>query len=116
MLLAIHANAGEIKIVSLNPALTEILFDLGLGKNIIGTSSFSNYPKEAKKIQTVGSYLKPSIEKIIRLKPTHILVFKEGDPTIEESFKRANLNYILFESRTLKDFENTILTLSKLFD
>ncbi len=114
--LSFHADASDVRIVSLNPALTEILFDLGLEEKIVGTSSFSNYPVQAKKIPTVGSYIKPSIEKILRLRPTHVLVFKEGDPTIEESLKRAKVNYILYDSRTLTDFKNTVASVAKLFD
>ncbi len=109
------AFADEIRIVSLSPAITEVLFDLGLEKNIVGTSSFSNYPESAKKIPTIGSYLSPSIEKIIRLNPTHVLVFKEGDPAIEESLKKAKLNFIVLESRTLDDFEHMVKELGTLF-
>jgi ABC-type Fe3+-hydroxamate transport system substrate-binding protein len=107
---------AEVRIVSLSPALTEVLFELGLGKNVVGTSSFSNIPEEAKKIPTVGSYLSPSIEKIIRLNPTHVLIFKEGDPSIEESLKKANLNYLVFDSRSLDDFETLVKEIGKTFD
>lgn len=115
LLFSISVQANEPRIVSLSPAITEVLFDLGLEKNIVGTSSFSNYPEAAKKIPTIGSYLSPSIEKIIRLNPTHILVFKEGDPSIEESLKKAKLNFIVLESRTLEDFEHMVKELGTLF-
>lgn len=107
--------AQDFRIVSLSPAITEVLYDLGLEKNIVGTSSFSNYPDAAKNIPTVGSYLNPSIEKIIRLNPTHVLVFREGDPTIEESLKKAKLNFVVLESRTLDDFENIVTELGNVF-
>lgn len=114
-LFSLSAHANEPRIVSLSPAITEVLFELGLEKNIVGTSSFSNYPEAAKKIPSIGSYLSPSIEKIIRLNPTHVLVFKEGDPSIEESLKKAKLNFIVLESRTLEDFENMVKELGLLF-
>ena len=114
--LGLPSNASEIRIVSLNPSLTEMLFDLGLEKNIVGTTSFSNFPKEASLIPTIGSYFKPSIEKIIRLKPTHVLAFKEGDPTIYEELKKAGLNFYVFESRSLEDFESTLNKISNLFN
>ena len=37
------------RIISLSPSMTEILFAMGLGNNIVGVSSFSDYPAEAKK-------------------------------------------------------------------
>jgi ABC-type Fe3+-hydroxamate transport system substrate-binding protein len=112
----ILSNAADLRIVSLSPALTEVLFELGLQDKIVGTSSFSDFPSDAKKIPTVGSYLKPSIEKILRLNPTHVLVFKEGDPTIAESLKNAKLNYIVYDSRTLEDFEKMIQSLGSTFN
>ena len=54
------------RIVSLNPALTEILFKLDLGNHIVGTTTYSDYPEAAKKIPIIGSYFKPNIEKIIK--------------------------------------------------
>lgn len=112
---SLRVHAEEVRVVSLSPAITEVLFNLGLGKNIVGTSSFSSFPESAKNIPTVGSYLSPSIEKIIRLKPTHVLVFKEGDPSIEESLKKAKLNFVVLESRNLEDFENMVKELGNIF-
>lgn len=103
------------RIVSLSPAITEILFELGLEKSIVGTSSHSNYPEAAKNIPTVGSYLQPSVEKILRLNPTHVLVFKEGDPSIEEALTKSKLNFIVLESRTLEDFEAIVKKLGTEF-
>jgi len=37
------------RIVSLAPSMTEILFALGLGDNIVGVSTFCDYPEEATK-------------------------------------------------------------------
>lgn len=108
-------HAEEIRIVSLNPAITEVLFKLGLEKNIVGVSSFSDKPIAAKKIASVGSYVKPSIEKILRLRPTHVLLFKEGDASIGESLKKSELNYIIFESRSLENFEALVKKLGTLF-
>lgn len=115
ILFSVSSHAEDTRIVSLNPAITEVLYQLGLENKIVGVSSFSDYPDSAKKIPSVGSYLKPSIERIVRLKPTHVLVFKEGDPSIETELKNAKLNYIVFESRSLEDFENLIQKLSTMF-
>lgn len=112
----LDSQENSVRIVSLSPAITEALYDLDLGKYIVGTSSFSNYPESAKHIPTVGSYLQPSIEKIIRLKPTHVLVFKEGDPSIEKSLQNAKLNFITLESRSLDDYESMIKKLGSTFN
>ena len=68
------------RIISLAPSTTEILFALGLGDNIVGVSSFSDYPAEAKKKPTVGGMSNPSIEAVISLKPDTVIMSLDGNP------------------------------------
>ena len=58
-----------LRIVSLSPAITEILFELGLGRQIVGAAEYSDYPPEAKQIPRVGAYGEPNIELILRVRP-----------------------------------------------
>ena len=64
------------RIISLAPALTEILFGLGLGDNIIGVTTLCNYPPEALSKDKIGTFSQPNIEKILLLKPD--IVFATG--------------------------------------
>jgi iron complex transport system substrate-binding protein len=57
------------RIISLSPAITEILFELGLGEQIVGVSEYSDYPPAARQIPRMGKYGDPNIELIIRAKP-----------------------------------------------
>ncbi len=107
---------ADDRIVSLNPTLTEILFDLDLGNRIVGTTTFSNFPDAAKKIKTIGSYSKPSLEKIIELKPTHVLAFIEGDPEIVASLKKAKTPLFSYAARNLGDYVNILTELGGLFN
>ena len=67
---------AALRIVSLAPSTTEILFALGLDDEIVGVSSFCNYPLQAKDKEKIGSFSRPNIEKIISLKPD--IVFCTG--------------------------------------
>ncbi|NIA06327.1 MAG: ABC transporter substrate-binding protein [Actinobacteria bacterium] len=58
-----------LRIISLSPAITEILFELGLGEQIVGVSEYSDYPLEAEQIPRVGGYGEPNIELILRSRP-----------------------------------------------
>jgi iron complex transport system substrate-binding protein len=66
-------------IVSLSPSNTEILFALGLEDRVVGVTKYCNYPplvkelKECKKIEVVGEYVDPDIEKILSLHPDLVL-------------------------------------------
>jgi len=58
--------------ISLAPSTTEILFALGAGDEVVGVSSYCNWPPEAKNKTQVGDFSKPNIEKIAALKPDYV--------------------------------------------
>lgn len=62
------------RFVSLAPNLTEIAFALGAGDGLVGRTTYCNYPAEAQRVETVGDTLKPSIERIIALRPQVVFV------------------------------------------
>lgn len=68
------------RIVSLAPSITEILFALGLNKEVVGVTQFSNYPPATKGIKKVGSYIKLNIEVIVGLSPDLIIATADGNP------------------------------------
>ena len=71
--------ARPARIVSLAPAITEVLFAVGAGPQVVGVTEFCNYPPEAQEgREVVGGFSAESmsVEKIIALKPD--LVFAEG--------------------------------------
>lgn len=57
------------RIVCLMPSVTDAVFALGAGKNVIAVSDYSNYPAEAKSKPNVGSLLDPSMEAIVAFHP-----------------------------------------------
>lgn len=62
------------KIVSLAPSNTELLFAVGAGPQVIGRDEFSDYPPEAKDLQSVGGSMgKYSYEQIAALQPDIVL-------------------------------------------
>ncbi|PHV11523.1 cobalamin-binding protein [Chitinimonas sp. BJB300] len=68
------------RIISLAPHLTEDLFAIGAGPNIVGVSSYSDYPAAAKKIPEIGSYNHFDLEQIRTLKPDLIVAWPGGNP------------------------------------
>ncbi|HQZ03405.1 MAG TPA: helical backbone metal receptor [Thauera sp.] len=72
----LHEPAGpEARIVSLVPSLTELLFDLGLGAQVVGRTGFCIHPREAlRAVPKVGGTKDVKLERIRELAPTHLLV------------------------------------------
>lgn len=61
------------RIIALSPAITEIVFELGLGEQIVGASEHSDYPPEAKQILRMGKYGDPNIELILWANPDLVI-------------------------------------------
>ncbi|HEY0466994.1 MAG TPA: helical backbone metal receptor [Polyangiaceae bacterium] len=66
-------RSGKQRLISLSPAITETLFAIGAGAELVGVSNYCNYPEEAQKLPRVGSALTPAYEAIVRLRPSLIL-------------------------------------------
>jgi iron complex transport system substrate-binding protein len=94
LLVGLSAQAKSYRrIVSLSPVITEELYLLGLGGDIIGNTQYCNRPQEAKRKKKVGTLLDVNIEKIIGLKPDLVLA---SALTPESDLKRLDLLGIAF--------------------
>ena len=69
----INVRENPQRIISLAPSVTETLFALGLGDRVVGVTSYCDYPPEAARKEKVGDTLRPSIEKIVALKPDLVI-------------------------------------------
>jgi len=80
------------KYISLAPSTTEILFALGLGEDIVGVSSYCNWPPETKNKAKIGDFSHPNIEKIISLKPDYIFCTGLEQAPVVEELKHLEFN------------------------
>lgn len=81
-----------LRIVSLTPSVTEILFAIGAGTQVVGRDSFSNYPPEAADIQDVGGSMGVySIETIVSLKPDLVIAAEINTPEQVSALENMNL-------------------------
>ncbi|MDI7261484.1 MAG: cobalamin-binding protein [Thermodesulfobacteriota bacterium] len=61
------------------PSITEILFALDINEEIVGITSFCDYPEAALSKPKIGGFVNPSIEKIVSLKPDLVIGIGEGN-------------------------------------
>ena len=61
------------RVVSLSPAVTEIMFALGADDLLVGRTDFCEYPDEASQIPSIGGISNLNIEKILSLKPDLVI-------------------------------------------
>src|SRR5690606_7944392 len=63
------------RIVSLAPKNTELVFAIGAGSQVVGATTYCNYPPEAEKIYKIGGFSSHSIslERVAALQPDLVL-------------------------------------------
>jgi iron complex transport system substrate-binding protein len=77
LLLTVLLALAPYRIVSVAPSITEILFALGAGDQVVGDTIYCDYPEAAKTKAKIGGFTTPSIEAILKLGPD--LVFMTDD-------------------------------------
>jgi len=95
------------RIVSLIPAVTEMLFALGAGPQVVAVGSFDTYPPEVKKLPRVGALIDPDVERILSLHPDLVIVFAT-QTTLREQLGRAQIPIYVYNHAGLADVFTTI--------
>ncbi len=85
------------RIISLAPNITEILFALDLGDNIVGVTRFCDYPLEALQKERIGGLVDPNLEKIISLNPDLIIGFRGNPIRLIKRMQEFNLPVFVLE-------------------
>ncbi len=93
------STSGEpTRIVSLAPNLTEILFALGLGENVVAVSNNCDWPAEAVSRKKVGTFWQPNTEAIIASRPDLVItLWFEQQKAVADTLSRLG-----YEVLTLK--------------
>jgi len=71
------------RVISINPAATEILFELGCQGRLVAVSDFCNYPAEVKDFEKVGGATGHNFERIARLAPDLVIFQGAGEDMVK---------------------------------
>jgi iron complex transport system substrate-binding protein len=104
-----------IRIISMAPNLTEILFYIEAGSQIVGAVEYSDFPHEAHDIPKIGSSHQFDIEAVLALQPDLIVAWESGN-RVEDLATLEQLGMHIFrtEPRTLNDIATLMQRLGKL--
>ena len=99
------------RIVSLTPATTEILFEIGAGSRVVGkVEDVANVPPEAAAIPIVATFAGVDVEQIVDLEAD--LVISAGDGLTQgaavEQLRRADIPVLVVYPTTVEDALNGI--------
>ena len=102
------------RIITLAPSMTEIVFAAGLGDNIVGVTSYCDYPEEALSKPKIGGMTNPSLEAVVSLKPDIVLMTTDGNPKeFEQRLHSMNIRTYVFRARTIAQLPDGIRKLGQ---
>ncbi len=102
-----NATAPPRRIVSLVPAITEMLFAVGAGTQVVAVSSYDQFPPEVKALPKVGALLDPDTERILAMRPEMVIVYG-SQSELERQFERAGIRTFSYRHGGIATTLNTI--------
>jgi iron complex transport system substrate-binding protein len=100
------------RIVSLNPATTEILFTLGAGPRLVGRTKYDLWPDSAKLIPPLGDGIQPNVEAVLASHPDLVILYASQDKRPAAARLRdAGVNTLSLKVDHISDFRRTVLLL-----
>jgi iron complex transport system substrate-binding protein len=95
------------RIVSLVPAVTEMIYAMGDGARVAAVSNYDHFPADVARLPRVGGLLDPSIERILAIKPDLVILYATQKELIER-LDRASIPYFNYRHQALPDILTTI--------
>lgn len=108
------AHRQDKKIISLAPSNTEILYALGLGKNIIATTRFCDYPVGAKTKTRVGGWIDVDLVQVKKLNADLVLTSTFVQDKVVQDAKKYNINIVHTDPKTVEEIYESIRIIGEL--
>ncbi len=103
------------RIVSLNPATTEIVFTLGAGSHLVGRTKYDLWPDSAKLIPALGDGIRPNVEAVLASHPDLVLLYASQDNRpAAERLRAAGVNTLSLKIDHISDFRRTVQLLGSM--
>jgi iron complex transport system substrate-binding protein len=100
------------RIISLIPAVTEMLYAIGAERQVVAVSSFDQYPPQVTQLPRVGALIDPDLERILSLRPDLVVVY-ESQADLRRQLERASIPMYVYKHAGLADVTVTIRSLGE---
>ena len=117
-----NAKKGENKkynrIVVLDPATVEMIYMLGAEDKIVGVANLERskvWPEEkVAKLESVGTFIKPSLERIITLKPDLVITSALTDDNLNNGLKSNNIESKRIQANSIEEIFTNFMEVAKM--
>jgi len=111
-----------IRVISTAPSITEILFDIGAEKSIIGVDQYSDYPPVVKDlvkngtIKVVGGFSTVNVEAIVALKPDIVFMTTGVQAPFVYRLAELGITVVALPEESISDIFDSIMLIGRILD
>jgi ABC-type Fe3+-hydroxamate transport system substrate-binding protein len=103
------------RVVSLSPAMTELLFALGAGDRLVGRTTWCDYPPAARAVPSVGDGLNPNVEMVAARRPDLVVLYRSPlDAGAARALERLGIAAVVLRQDRLADLARAAALLGRL--
>jgi len=114
ILLLGSVHADTVRVVSLAPSLTEIIYAIGATNELVGRSSACKYPASITNVPIAGDFGIPALEALVLCKPQLVLSVDLAEKNSADAIKRLGIRHESISCRSLDEIAAAIRTVGKL--
>ena len=111
-------NKKYNRIVVLDPATVEMIYMLGAEDKIVGVANLERskvWPEEkVAKLESVGTFIKPSLERIITLKPDLVIMSALTDDNLNNGLKSNNIEAKRIQANSIEEIFTNFMEVAKM--
>ena len=112
---ALPAGAAQTprRIVSVSPAITELLYGIGAFDRVVAVTEFCLYPPEARSLPKVGGWSTPSVERVVSFRPDLVAISDAQGPFLRAPLQKLGIHVEIVKSQTIGDAFEAMAALGK---
>ncbi len=95
------------RIISMAPSITETLFTLGIGEQVVGVTRYCDYPPEATEKTSIGGYVDPNYEAMVSVKPDLAIMLEEHKEA-RKFMEERHIDVLVVNNKEIDDIMESI--------
>jgi iron complex transport system substrate-binding protein len=105
------------RVISVAPSVTELIYALGKGDELVGRTDYDDYPEQVKNVQSIGSLTDPNVEKIIELKPDVVVASTHFKDDVAKKLEDLGIKVVvLYNAKDFNGAYDSINTLGQIIN
>ncbi len=107
-----ESDSASLRLISLAPNITETIYALGLESQLVGVSTFCDYPEPAKLKEKLGGLYDTNVEKVYALNPT-VVIHLPSQKQIAKRLNQLGIKTLSLSNKSTADIDHSIVEIGK---